>query len=234
MLLEVRGVTVCYDSVPAVRDINLYVEEGEAIGLLGLNGAGKTTMLYAISGLLKPASGEIWFKGRRIDGWPPHKIVKLGIIHIPEGRRLFPFMTAGENLKLGAYVRRRKEAERDLEQLERTHPLFRERRNQLAGSFSGGEQQKLAFGRGLMGAPQLLLMDEPTLGLSPVAIAEISEMIKNLTLAKLPVILVEQNIKFALKLTKRCYILERGKILTESVSSELAGSEYLKKVLLGG
>lgn len=234
MLLEIKGVTVCYDSVPAVRDINMYVEEGEAIGLLGLNGAGKTTMLLTISGVHKPASGEIWFKGKRIDGWPPHKIVKSGIIHIPEGRRLFPFMTVRENLKLGAHVRRKKDAERDLEQLEKTYPLLGERRNQLAGSMSGGEQQKLAFGRGIMGAPQLLLMDEPTLGLSPVAIAEISQIIKNLTLARLPVILVEQNINFALKLTKRCYILERGQMVTESASSELPDSEYLKKALLGG
>lgn len=233
MLLEVKGVTVSYDNVPVLRDISMNVEEGEAIGLLGLNGAGKSTMLLTISGILKPDSGEIWFKRKRIDGLPPHKIVKSGIIHILEGQRLFPLLTAEENLKMGAYTRRSEDAKRSLEQLKKTFPFFGERRNQLAGTFSGGEQQKLAFGRGLMGEPQLLLMDEPTLGLSPIAIAEIREIIKNLTLSGLPVILVEQNINFALKLTKRCYILERGKIARESASSELSDSEYLWKDILG-
>lgn len=232
-MLEIKGITVCYDRVPALKEVSINVKEKEVVALLGLNGAGKSTTLLTVSGFLKPVSGEIWFRGHRIDGMPPHKLVRFGLVHIPEGRRIFSTLTVWENLVLGAYVRNDKGIKNDLEEVGRSFPVLKARKGQLAGSLSGGEQQMLAFGRGIMTKPQLLLMDEPLLGLSPLMIQEVCRIIDGLILKGFPILLVEQNINFVSKVAHRCYVLDRGKIMIETTPSELSRSESLKKILLG-
>lgn len=235
MLLEVKNIRVLYEKVEAVRGISLGAEEGTVISLIGANGAGKTTTLKAISGLKRLTSGEIWFQGRRIDGMPPHAIVKLGIAHVPEGRRLFGLMTVKDNLAMGAFLQKDKgEIERNLEVVIRHFPILKTRQKQLARSLSGGEQQMLAIGRALMAKPTVLLLDEPSIGLAPLVVAEIARIIEDIKSAGLTIVLVEQNAHMALRLAEKGYVLETGKIVLEGDSKDLLHSEYVKKAYLGG
>lgn len=235
MLLEVSDLRVHYDKVEAVKGVSLGVDEGSISTLIGANGAGKTTILKAISGLLKPSAGEIRFAGQRIDNRPAHKIVGMGIAHVPEGRRLFGLMTVKHNLRLGAYLQQDKHGrEQSFEQVYRHFPVLKERRNQLAKTLSGGQQQMVAMGRALMARPKVLLMDEPSLGLAPVMVAEIAKIIEGLKEAGLSVILVEQNASLALKLADKGYVLETGTIALEGPSQDLVGNAYVKKAYLGG
>lgn len=235
MLLEIKDLRVHYGMAEALKGISVSVEEGEIVALIGANGAGKTTTLRTISGLKVPTSGEIWFRGKRIDGIPAHKIVKLGIAHIPEGRIVFAPMTVLDNLKMGAYLRKDKQqVARDLNAMYEHFPVLKERHNQLAGSLSGGEQQMLAVARALMASPQLLLMDEPSMGLSPVLVEEVSNIIKDIHKTGIGIILVEQNARMALELANKAYILAVGSIILEGNAKELANDERVKKAYLGG
>jgi branched-chain amino acid transport system ATP-binding protein len=235
MLLEVRNLRVHYGKAEALKGISLGVEEGTIITLIGANGAGKTTTLRTISGLKAPTSGEIWFQGKRIDGMPPNVIVTLGIAHVPEGRRIFAPMTVLENLEMGAYVRKdRHEVARNLERIFEHFPVLKQRRGQQAGSLSGGEQQMLAVARALMASPKLLLMDEPSLGLSPVLVEEVGNIITDINRGGVSIILVEQNARMALMLAHRGYVLEVGSIALEGDAKELANDEHVKKAYLGG
>ena len=235
MLLEVKNIRVLYEKVEAVRGISLGAEEGTVISLIGANGAGKTTTLKAISGLKRLTSGEIWFQGRRIDGMSPHAIVKLGIAHVPEGRRLFGLMTVKDNLAMGAFLQKNKsEIERNLEVVFRHFPILKTRQKQLARSLSGGEQQMLAIGRALMAKPTVLLLDEPSIGLAPLVVAEIARIIEDIKSAGLTIVLVEQNAHMALRLAEKGYVLETGKIVLEGDSKDLLHNEYVKKAYLGG
>jgi branched-chain amino acid transport system ATP-binding protein len=235
MLLEVENLRIHYDKVEAVKGISLSVDEGNISTLIGANGAGKSSILKAISGLVKLSSGEIRFEGKRINHLPAHKIVGLGIAHVPEGRRLFGLMTVKHNLRLGAYLQRDK---RDLEESFRLvyehFPILKERQGQLAKTLSGGQQQMVAMGRALMAKPKVILMDEPSLGLAPIMVAEIAKIIKSLKEAGLAVVLVEQNASLALKLADKGYVLETGTVALEGKSEELKGNAYVKKAYLGG
>lgn len=235
MLLEVSNLRVLYDKVEAVKGVSLSVDEGSISTLIGANGAGKTSILKAISGLLKSASGEIRFEGNRIEHLPAHRIVGLGIAHVPEGRRLFGLMTVKHNLRLGAYLQQDKaEREASFEQVYRHFPILKERQNQLAKTLSGGQQQMVAMGRALMARPKVILMDEPSLGLAPIMVAEIAKIIEGMKDAGLSVVLVEQNASLALKLADRGYVLETGTVTLEGPSEELIGNDYVKKAYLGG
>ena len=236
MLLEVRNVTVHYDKVPVVKNVSIDVEEGEIIALIGSNGAGKTTTLRTITGLKRLTRGEIYFKGQRIDSLTPDRINALGIAMVPEGRRIFPRLTVLENLLMGAYRRSDKEAvRRDLEEVIFKHfPRLKERRNQAAGTLSGGEQQMLAMGRALMSAPELLLLDEPSLGLSPILCIEIAKIIYNIHKEGRTVMLVEQNARLALTLAQHAYVLETGEITITGTGKDLLENEEVKKAYLGG
>ncbi len=236
MLLEVTDITVHYYKVPAVRNISLNVGEGKIVTLIGSNGAGKTTTLRAISGLKHPSAGEIHFDGQRIDKLPPYKINALGIAMVPEGRRLFPQMTVLENLLMGAYLRKDKQdIENDLEKVVFRHfPRLKERTKQMAGTLSGGEQQMLAMGRALMSAPKLLLLDEPSLGLSPIMCAEIAKIIRNIHNDGKTVILVEQNARLALALAQHAYVIETGDIVLSGPAQELRENDNVRRVYLGG
>ena len=236
MLLEVKDITVHYFKVPAIRNISINVDDGEIVALIGSNGAGKTTTLRAISGLKHPTAGEIHFKGQRIDDLPPHKINALGIAMVPEGRRVFPQMTVLENLLLGAFLRKEKDAiQKDLDGLVFRHfPRLKERTTQAAGTLSGGEQQMLAMGRALMSAPKLLLLDEPSLGLSPIMCGEIGKIIMNIHAEGRTVILVEQNARLALGLAQHAYVIETGDIALSGPAKELRENDNVKKAYLGG
>lgn len=236
MLLEVKDITVHYYKVPAVRNISIKVEDGEIVTLVGSNGAGKTTTLRAISGLKHPTAGEIHFNGQRIDKVPPYKINALGIAMVPEGRRVFPQMTVLENLLTGAYLRKNKDdIQKDLEQVVFRHfPRLKERTKQAAGTLSGGEQQMLAMGRALMSAPKLLLLDEPSLGLSPIMCGEIATIIRNIHTEGRTVILVEQNARLALALAKHAYVIETGNIVLSGLAQDLRENDNVKKAYLGG
>ena len=236
MLLEVKDITVHYFKVPAVRNISITVDDGEIVALIGSNGAGKTTTLRAISGLKHPTTGEILLKGQRIDKLPPHKINALGIAMVPEGRRVFPLMTVMENLLMGAFLRKEKEdIQKDLDEVIFRHfPRLKERKNQTAGTLSGGEQQMLAMGRALMSAPKLLLLDEPSLGLSPIMCGEIGKIIMNIHTEGRTVILVEQNARLALGLAQNAYVIETGDIALSGPSEELRKNDDVKKAYLGG
>ena len=236
MLLEVKDITVHYFKVPAVRNISLNVGEGRIVTLIGSNGAGKTTTLRAISGLKHPSAGEIYFDGQQIDKLPPYKINALGIAMVPEGRRLFPQMTVLENLLMGAYLRKDKQdIENDLEKVVFRHfPRLKERTKQMAGTLSGGEQQMLAMGRALMSAPKLLLLDEPSLGLSPIMCAEIAKIIRNIHKDGKTVILVEQNARLALALAQYAYVIETGDIVLSGPAQELRENDNVRRVYLGG
>jgi branched-chain amino acid transport system ATP-binding protein len=235
MLLEVRDLEVKYGKAKALDGVSLHVDEGEIVSIVGANGAGKTTLLRTISGLKKLASGEIRFRGERIDNLQAHRIVKLGIAQIPAGRMLFAPMTVLDNLRTGAYLRHdREETKRDLRKVFDLFPILDERKSQPAGQLSGGQQQMLAIARALMARPKLLLLDEPCIGLSPVMVAEIGRIIENLNRAGHSVLLVEQNCRVALKLAKRAYILELGLVALQGESEILAGDERVQKCYLGG
>lgn len=236
LLLEVKDITVHYYKVSAVRNITINVEDGEIVTLIGSNGAGKTTTLRAISGLKHATTGEILFKGKRIDRLPSHRINALGIAMVPEGRRVFPQMTVLENLLTGAFLRKDKdEIQKNLEDVVYKHfPRLKERKKQAAGTLSGGEQQMLAMGRALMSAPELLLLDEPSLGLSPIMCGEIGKIIRDIHAEGNTVILVEQNARLALALAQHAYVIETGDIALSGPVEELRNNDDVKKAYLGG
>jgi branched-chain amino acid transport system ATP-binding protein len=235
MLLEIKDLRVHYGTAEALKGISLKVDEGTIVALVGANGSGKTTTLRTISGLKAPTSGKILFQGKRIDGMPAHAIVKLGIAHVPEGREVFAPMTVLDNLKMGAYLRKDKhQVARDLETMYDHFPVLRERRGQQAGSLSGGEQQMLAIARALMASPRLLLMDEPSMGLSPILVEEVGNIISNINKSGISIMLVEQNAHMALGLANKAYIIEVGCVTLEGGAQELASDERVKKAYLGG
>jgi len=235
LLLNVKDITVHYQKVDAVRNISFEVQEGEIVTLIGSNGAGKTTTLRTISGLKHPTTGEIWFKDQRIDLLAPEKINKTGIAQVPENRRVFPYMTVAENLEMGAFLRKDGNGiQRDLEGVFTHFPILKSRQKQLAGTMSGGEQQMLAMGRALMSNPKLLLLDEPSLGLSPIMCLEIAKIIRNIHKEGRTIILVEQNARLALALAQKGYVLETGNIVLEGDARELRENEKVKKAYLGG
>ncbi len=234
MLFEVKDLIVYYGKAAALKGISLTVSKGEVVALIGANGAGKSTTLRAISGLNVPLSGEIWFKGKRIDRKPSHKRSKLGIAHIPEGRRVFGALTVRKNLEIGAYVRRdRKGIADEIEKIYKIFPVLKTRSAQLAGTLSGGEQQMLATGRGLMSKPSLILMDEPSLGLSPIIVRDVARTIQAISQGGTSILLVEQNALLALRLASRAYVLEVGKIVLEGKSQELLSDDGVKEAYLG-
>ena len=236
MLLEVKDITVHYYKVAAVRNISITVADGEIATLIGSNGAGKTTTLRAISGLKRPTEGEIYFNGQRIEKLPSYKINALGVAMVPEGRRVFPQMTVLENLLLGAFLRKDKDdIQKDLEEVVFRHfPRLKERTKQTAGTLSGGEQQMLAMGRALMSAPKLLLLDEPSLGLSPIMCGEIAAIIRDIHAEGRTVILVEQNARLALALAQHAYVIETGDIVLSGTAEELRENDSVKRAYLGG
>jgi len=232
---RVQNLRVFYERVEALKGISIDVESGAIVTLIGANGAGKSTMLRAISGLVGVSSGEIYFQGKKMDGLSPQQIVRAGIAHVPEGRRVFPYMSVKENLMLGAFRRKDKEGIRgDLEGVFEHFPILKERRSQSAGSLSGGEQQMLAIGRAMMSKPQLLLLDEPSLGLAPLMVKEVGRIIVDINQRKVGIILVEQNAQMALRLAKKGYVLETGSIALQGEASELIGNEHVRKAYLGG
>ena len=234
MLLRVENAQVHYKKVAAIKNISLGVPHGGIVTIIGANGAGKTTTLRAISGLAKLSAGEIWFDEQRIDGLPPEKIVGLGIAHVPENRRVFPDLTVEENLRTGAFLRRDKAAvEQDLKGIFERFPRLLERRRQLAKTMSGGEQQMLAIGRALMAKPRLLLLDEPSMGLAPVVVQEIANIIEEISEQGVPVILVEQNAELALQLADHAYVLETGNLALEGPAAELHENEHVRRAYLG-
>jgi branched-chain amino acid transport system ATP-binding protein len=233
-VLALSGVSASYGSVPAVGDISIEVGEGEAVGLLGANGAGKSTTLRAISGLVRLTSGTISFSGTNIASLPPYKVAALGIAHVPEGRQVFPEMTVQENLEIGAYVpRAQAERSRTLDLVFSIFPVLAERRKQLAGTMSGGEQQMLAVGRGLMLKPRLLMLDEPSLGLAPVMTDITFQKIQEIHAMGTAILLVEQNVSRALTLVQRAYVLESGKVIMHGTSAELANNKQVQTAYLG-
>ncbi len=235
MLLRVKEIRTFYGKLEAVKGVSVEVDEGEIVTLLGANGAGKTTVLKAISGLKLPTSGEVWFSGQRIDRSQAPQIVRMGISHILEGQRVFRDMTVESNLTLGAFVRKDREGiQADLQEVYEHFPILKERRKQNAGSLSGGEQQMLAISRGLMSKPRLLLMDEPSIGLSPLMVNEIASIIRTINKQGISVFIVEQNAAIALRLADRGYVMETGKIVLGASRDELVSDERVKKAYLGG
>lgn len=232
-MLEVKDLEVSYGKIIAVKGISFTVDEGEVVTLIGTNGAGKTTTLRTISGLLRPSGGEISFKGKRIDGMPAHEIVTMGLAHSPEGRRIFPRMSVEENLRLGAFGRRDKEINKDIKAAYELFPILGERSSQPAGTFSGGEQQMLAMGRAMLSRPKLLMLDEPSMGLSPIMMKRIMSTVKTLQAQGTTILLVEQNARAALKLATTGYVLEVGKIVTEGTGKDLLHSDEVRKAYLG-
>ncbi len=235
MLLRLNDVKVRYGKVEAVKGVSIEFEGGSIVALVGANGAGKTTLLQAISGLKPPASGEIWFDGRRIDRLRADQILRLGIGHVPEGRRVFPTMTVLENLLMGAYSRRDRAAVKaDLAKIHDHFPVLAERRLQAAGTMSGGEQQMLAIARALMSRPRLILMDEPSLGLSPLMVEEVAAIIQAINRGGTTIMLVEQNVAMALKLASVGYVMTTGEIVLQGRSEDLLKDEGVKQAFLGG
>jgi branched-chain amino acid transport system ATP-binding protein len=234
--LSLRNLTVRYGALEAVKSVSLEVPAGKIVSLLGANGSGKSTILRAISGLKKPAGGEIWFQGSRIDGEPPYAILRRGIVHVPEGRGLFPYMTVFENLQMGAFSRtntKKQEIERDLEEIYEYFPILKERRNSRAKTLSGGEAEMLALARGLMAKPKLLLLDEPLQGISPVVIKEIANIITMLNQREITILMVEHNISMSFELSQLVYILETGKLILQGKPQELSERDYVQKFYLG-
>ncbi|MBO1754349.1 ABC transporter ATP-binding protein [Allobranchiibius sp. CTAmp26] len=233
-MLEVKDLSVAYGKITAVKGINFTVEEGQVVTLIGTNGAGKTTTLRTISGLLRPSAGEISFLGKRIDKVQAHSIVTMGLAHSPEGRRIFPRQSVEENLMLGAFARRdRTDIQADLKEAYDLFPILAERRKQPAGTFSGGEQQMLAMGRAMMSRPKLLMLDEPSMGLSPIMMKKIMTTVRTLQKRGTTILLVEQNARAALKLATHGYVLEVGKIVLDGPGPELLVSDEVKKAYLG-
>lgn len=233
-MLRVEDVSFSYDGMHALSGVSLEVAEGELVSLLGANGAGKTTLMRVVSGLAAPESGSVAFDGEAIRGWPPHRIARRGLIHVPEGRKLFPEMTVAETLYLGAIPGRSASRRRELtEQILERFPRLAERQNQLAGTLSGGEQQLLAIGRALMGEPRLLLLDEPTLGLAPALAEEILQVVSELHGSGLTVLLVTQEVVGALEIADRAYVLENGHVIRSGSAGELADDEEMRRAYLG-
>ena len=233
-MLEVKDIEVYYGVIQAIKGISFEVNEGEVIALIGANGAGKTTTLHTITGLLSPKKGSVTFEGQDITKVPAHKIVSLGMAHVPEGRRVFAELTVYQNLKMGAYTRMDKaEIEETLQMVYKRFPRLEERKNQLAGTLSGGEQQMLAMGRALMSHPKIIVMDEPSMGLSPILVNEIFDIIKEVSASGTTVLLVEQNAKKALSIADRAYVLETGKIVLEGDAKEMMNDDSIKKAYLG-
>jgi branched-chain amino acid transport system ATP-binding protein len=234
ILLDVKNLTLHYGKALAVNNVSLEVERGNVVALIGANGAGKTTILKALSGLKEPSSGEVWFLDRRIDGMEPYDIVDLGLLHVPEGRRLFPYLSVGENLKLGASSRKdRLGIKQDMDKVFDDFPRLKERREQKAGSMSGGEQQMLAIGRALMARPKLFLMDEPSLGLAPVVVDELVEITKRIHGEGVSVLLVEQNVSLAFRVASRGYVLQVGTVALQGSIDKLRSNEDLNRAYLG-
>ncbi|HUT78666.1 MAG TPA: ABC transporter ATP-binding protein [Polyangia bacterium] len=234
MLLEVEDLSVAYARAQALRAVSLNVKDGEIVALIGANGAGKTTLLRSISGLKQASAGRIHFEGQRIDNRPAYEIVKRGIAHIPEGRIVFGPMSVADNLSMGAYLRRDKlQVREDVERMYSWFPVLKERRKQLSESLSGGEQQMLAVARALMASPKLLLMDEPSMGLSPLMVEKIGEIVLDINQTGLSVLLVEQNASMALALADRAYVLEVGKIALEGLAADVAANDGVRKAYLG-
>lgn len=233
-MLSVKDLEVHYGVIKAIKGVSFDVNEGEVIALIGANGAGKTTILHTISGLLKPTAGSVMFEGQDITKVPAHKIVSLGMAHVPEGRRVFSQLSVLQNLKMGAYTRNDKaEMEETLQMIYKRFPRLEERKNQTAGTLSGGEQQMLAMGRALMSHPRIILMDEPSMGLSPIFVEEIFNIIRDISAEGTTVLLVEQNAKKALQIANRAYVLETGNIILSGDAKELMNDESVKKAYLG-
>lgn len=234
-MLKINDINVFYGAIHAIKGVSLEVNRGEIVTLIGANGAGKSTILRTISGLLKPKSGTIQFEGQEIAGMPAHEIVKTGISQVPEGRRIFAEMTVLENLELGAFTRKDKDGiKADMDRVFERFPRLKERISQLAGTLSGGEQQMLAMGRALMSRPRLLLLDEPSMGLAPLLIKEIFAIIQDINRTGTTVLLVEQNANMALSIAHRAYVLETGRITLKGDAKELAASDEVRKAYLGG
>ncbi len=229
-MLEVKELNVHYGKAHAIRGISLRLMEGEVVTVLGPNGAGKTTLLHTISGLRRPSSGEIFFESQKISHWEPSEIVKLGIIQVPQGRQLFPTMTVYENLEMGAFLSR---SLNDVEFVYSLFPRLNERRQQIAGTLSGGEAQMLAIGRGLMGKPRVLMLDEPSLGLAPLLVRDLQGAIQKIGGKGVSILLVEQNAKMALEIANRVYVLQLGSIFLEGPAEELKAGDYVRRAYLG-
>ena len=233
-MLEIKNLEVYYGMIQAIKGISFEVNEGEVIALIGANGAGKTTTLHAVTGLIPAKAGEIIFDGKNVAKIPGHKIVSMGMAHVPEGRRVFAELSVYQNLKMGAYTRKDKdEIAGNLEMVYKRFPRLKERKNQMAGTLSGGEQQMLAMGRALMSQPKIILMDEPSMGLSPIFVNEIFDIIREVSAAGTTVLLVEQNGKKALSIADRAYVLETGRITLQGDAKELMNDESVKKAYLG-
>ncbi len=234
MMLKVTDINVYYGSIHAIKGVSFEVNEGEIVTLIGANGAGKSTTLQTISGLLHSRTGSIEFLGKSLSGVPAHKIVARGLAQVPEGRRVFLQMTVEENLEMGAYTRQNSEIADSLEDVYQRFPRLKERRRQIAGTLSGGEQQMLAMGRALMSRPKLMMLDEPSMGLAPILVEQIFDIIKELHEAGTTILLVEQNAQMALSVANRGYVLETGKVVATGTGEELLNDEAVKKAYLGG
>ena len=233
-LLRVEGISVFYGDLQALWDVSLTVEEGEIVSIVGANGAGKTTTLRTIAGFIKPARGDVVFEGERITGLPPHRVARMGISYVPAEREIFPNMTVMDNLLLGAYTNKSARSyEESLEAVFQIFPVLAERRRQLAGTMSGGEQQMLAIARGLMSSPRLLMLDEPSTGLAPKLVEELFRTIRRISEGGLTILLVEQNLKQALELADRAYVLETGRVKLHGTGEELLRNPLVKKAYLG-
>ena len=232
-MLKVDNINVYYGSIHAIKDISFEVEQGEIVTLIGANGAGKSTTLQTVSGLLRSKTGSITFLGERIDNVPAHKLVAKGLAQVPEGRRIFLQMSVMENLQMGAYTSKG-DTKDDLENVFERFPRLKERKNQIAGTLSGGEQQMLAMGRALMSRPKLMMLDEPSMGLAPILVEQIFDIIKELHKAGTTILLVEQNAEMALQVANRAYVLESGRITLTGTGAELAASDRIKKAYIGG
>ena len=233
-LLKVEDINVYYGAIHAIKGVSFHVDEGEIVTLVGANGAGKSTTLHTVSGLLHSKTGSITFEGRNISGVPAHKLVEHGLAHVPEGRRIFLQMTVEENLEMGAFTQPKANTGESMERVFEQFPRLKERRRQIAGTLSGGEQQMLAMGRALMSKPRLLMLDEPSMGLAPILVEQIFDIIRSLHKAGTTILLVEQNAQMALSVADRAYVLETGKITLSGTGEELARSDEVKKAYLGG
>ena len=233
-MLELRNVNTFYGNIQALRDVNIRINEGEIVTLIGANGAGKSTTLKTISGLLRTRTGEIMFDGQDIRTTAPHRIVGMGLAHVPEGRRVFLSMTVEENLEMGAFTRPVLGVSASLADVYQRFPRLQERRRQVAGTLSGGEQQMLAMGRALMSRPRLLMLDEPSMGLAPILVEQVFDIIRELHEAGTTILLVEQNARMALSIADRGYVLETGSVVLEGTGAELMQSDAVKKAYLGG
>lgn len=231
-MLSVKDLNVCYGAIHAIHDVSLEVHDGEIVSLIGANGAGKTTILHTITGLKKAKSGSVTYNDADLLKTDPSKIITLGVAHVPEGRHIFPGMTVEENLEMGAYIRK-DDLSASIKEVYERFPRLKERRRQLAGTLSGGEQQMLAVGRALMSRPSILLMDEPSMGLSPLLVKEIFKIIQKVHKQGMTVLLVEQNAKMALSISDRAYVLETGRISMSGAASDLLNDEKVKKAYLG-